>query len=192
MGISSLKRRENKLLAMYIDIVFILLVAIACYEGIKKGFIKSIISFTAFFIGFFMATKFASTVAVYLTNHQWLNYKWIPFLSFILVLALVFLTMHLLGRILEKSAELIMMGWFNKLIGILLYLLMYGLFYSMILYYLNQLHLLSEKQINASFFYNKLAPIAPMLLNQIGNWIPIFKNMIHQLENYFKSVSNKS
>jgi membrane protein required for colicin V production len=177
---------------MYIDIIFIFLVAIACYKGIKKGFIKSIISFTAFFIGFFIATKFAATVAVYLTQHQWVNHKWIPFLSFILVLALVFFALHLLGKILEKSAELIMLGWFNKLIGLLLYLLMYGLFYSMVLYYLNKLNLLSEKQINASFFYNKLAQIAPMVLNFIGNWIPIFKNMIHQLEVYFDSVTNKS
>jgi len=181
----------NKLHPMYIDIIFIFIVALACYKGIKKGFIGSIISFTAFFIGFFIATKFAATVAVYLTKHQWVNNKWIPFLSFILVLTLVFLAIHLLGKILEKSAELIMLGWFNKLIGLLLYLFMYGLFYSMILYYLNQLNLLSDNQKNASFFYNKLAPIAPMVINQIGNWIPIFKNMIHQLEDYFKSVSNK-
>jgi len=176
---------------MYIDIIFICLVALACYEGIKKGFIQSIISFTAFFIGFFIATKCSATVAVYLNQHQWVNYKWIPFLSFILVLALVYVVMNLLGKIIEKSAELIMLGWFNKLTGILLYLLMYGLFYSMMLYYLNQLHVLSDKQINASFFYNKLAPIAPMVLVHVGKWVPIFKNMIHHLEEYFKSVSNK-
>jgi membrane protein required for colicin V production len=85
-----------------------------------------------------------------------------------------------------------MLGWFNKLTGILLYLLMYGLFYSMVLYYLNQLQVLSDKQINASFFYNKLAPIAPMVINQVGNVVPLFKNMVVQLEEYFKSVSNKS
>lgn len=176
---------------MYIDIIFIFLVALACYKGIKKGFIRSVISITAFFIGFFIATKFAATVAVYLTKHQWVNNKWIPFLSFILVLALVYVAMNLLGKIIEKSAELIMLGWFNKLLGLLMYLLMYGLLYSMILYYLNQLHVLSDRQINASFFYNKLAPIAPIVLNHIGNWVPIFKNMIQQLEDYFKSVSNK-
>jgi len=177
---------------MYIDIIFIFLIALACYKGIKKGFIQSIFSFAAFFIGFFIATKFAATVAVYLTKHQWVNNKWIPFLSFILVLALVYVAMNLLGKIIEKSAELIMLGWFNKLTGILLYLLMYGLFYSMILYYLNQLHVLSDKQINASFFYNKLEPIAPMVINQVGNLVPVFKNMVVQLEEYFKSISNKS
>ena len=177
---------------MYIDIIFICLVALACYKGIKKGFIQSIFSFAAFFIGFFIATKFAATVAVYLTKHQWVNHQWIPFLSFIFVLALVFVAINLLGKIIEKSAELIMLGWFNKLTGILLYLLMYGLFYSMVLYYLNQLHVLSDKQINASFFYNKLAPIAPKVINQVGNIVPLFKNMVIQLEEYFNSVSNKS
>ena len=178
--------------AMYIDIIFVFIVALACYKGIKKGFIQSIFSFAAFFIGFFIATKFAASVAVYLTKHQWVNNKWIPFLSFILVLALVYVAMNLLGKIIEKSAELIMLGWFNKLTGILLYLFMYGLFYSMMLYYLNQLHILSDRQINASFFYNKLAPIAPMVINQVGNLVPLFKNMVVQLEEYFKSVSNKS
>jgi membrane protein required for colicin V production len=177
---------------MYIDIIFICLVAIACYKGIKKGFIGSIFSFAAFFIGFFIATKFAASVAVYLTKHKWVNHKWIPFLSFILVLALVFVAMHLLGKILEKSAELILLGWFNKLSGIMLYLLIYGIFYSMILYYLDQMNVLSVKQINASFFYNKLVPIAPMVINQVGNLVPLFKNMFVQLEEYFKSVSNKS
>lgn len=171
---------------MYIDIVFIFIVALACYKGIKKGFIKSIISFITFFIGFFVATKFSATVAVYLTKHQWVNYKWIPFLSFVLVLCLVFLAMNLLGKILEKSAELILLGWFNKLAGLMLYLFMYGLLYSMVLYYLNQLNLLSDKQINTSFFYNKLAPIAPLVLDQIGKWIPIFKNMGYQVEEYMK------
>jgi membrane protein required for colicin V production len=100
--------------------------------------------------------------------------------------------MNLLGKIIEKSAELILLGWFNKLSGIMLYLLIYGIFYSMILYYLNQMNVLSIKQINASFFYNKLVPIAPMVINQVGNLVPVFKNMVVQLEEYFKSVSNKS
>jgi membrane protein required for colicin V production len=62
----------------------------------------------------------------------------------------------------------------------------------MFLYYLNQLHVLSDKKIKASFFYNKLAPIAPMVIDQVGNVVPLFKNMVIQLDEYFKSVSNKS
>ena len=91
----------------------------------------------------------------------------------------------------EELSELIMIGWLNKLTGVLLYLLLYGLTYSVILFYAKSLGILSTSQIASSTFYPYVAPVAPDVMNAMGNIIPFFKDLFSQLEHFFSGVSNK-
>jgi len=174
-----------------IDVFFLVLMFFACLKGMKKGFINALFFSAGFFIGVAAAIKFSAIVASSLSTNGHLNGKWLPFLSFVLVFSIVVISMHYLGKLFQKTSELIMMGWLNKIGGICLFVLLYGITFSVLLFYANQLHLLKKETINASNFYPYISPLAPDVINAMGKIIPFFKDLFVQLEGYFNSVSNK-
>jgi membrane protein required for colicin V production len=176
---------------MYIDVIFIVLMSFAFMKGMKKGFIQSLFTFTGFFIGIAAGIKLSAVVGNYLASHASINARWLPLLSFIIVFALIVVAMHYLGKFFQKTSELVMMGWLNKLTGVILYVLLYGLTYSVVLFYAKTLGVLSAPQIAASSFYPYVAPVAPDVMNAMGNIIPFFKDLFSQLESFFSGVSNK-
>ena len=174
---------------MIIDIVFIILLIIAFLKGAKKGLIQSLFTFLAFFVGLAAAIKLSAIVANHLSHQTTIGSKWIPFVSFILVFAVIVILVRALGKFIEKANEMIMMGWINKIGGVLLYLFLYGIIYSILLFYLKNLGILKPTTIQVSIFYPYLSPLAPDALNLIGNIIPFFKDLFGQLERYFGLVS---
>ena len=103
---------------MIIDIAFIVLLIIAFLKGAKKGLIQSLFTFLAFFVGLAAAIKLSAIVATRLSNQNTLGSKWVPFISFILVFALIVILVRALGKFIEKANEMIMMGWINKIGGV--------------------------------------------------------------------------
>ena len=85
-----------------------------------------------------------------------------------------------------------MLGWLNKLGGILLYVLLYLFIFSVILFYAVQLHLIKEKTLTASVLYPYLQPLAPKIINGVGYILPFFKDMFAGLEAFFESISHKT
>jgi membrane protein required for colicin V production len=85
-----------------------------------------------------------------------------------------------------------MLGWLNKIGGILFYALLYLFVYSIILFYSQQLHLIKSETIQASTTYNYIEPIAPKLMSGLGFILPFFKNMFVELEHFFGQMSSKA
>ena len=162
----------------------------ACVKGLSKGFIKSVFAFFAFFIALAAALKLSAVVANRLSGSTHFDAKWMPFLSFVLVLALVYFVINMAGRILQKTAETVMLGWINKIGGAVFYMLLYGLFFSVVVFYAKQMQLISEETINKSLFYPYISPLAPEMMKITGNIIPFFKDIFSQLERFFEEVSN--
>ena len=176
---------------MIIDLIFLILLIVAFLKGIKKGLIKALFTFFAFFIGLAAAIKLSAVVANRMATHNSGFLKWYPFLCFILVFAIVVILVNAMGRFLEKTSEVVMLGWINKLGGVLFYLFLYGIFYSIIIFYLKNLGILKAQTIEASKFYPYISPIAPDALSLLGKIIPFFKDLFSQLEHYFDLVSKK-
>lgn len=176
---------------MLIDAVFALLVLLACIKGARKGFILALFSVLAFMAGLAAALKLSAVVANKLSSEPVLNGKWIPFLSFILVFIVVALLVNLAGRFLQQTAEVVMLGWVNKMAGICLFLLFYSLLYSILLFYSVQLHIIKKETTNVSMIYPVIQPLAPKVFDSIGIVIPFFKDLFSQLGHFFEGVSNK-
>ena len=76
---------------MLIDIVFAILLIMACIKGFQKGLIIAVFSIVAFIIGLAAALKLSTAVASWLGNSVSVNTKWLPFISFALVFFIVIL-----------------------------------------------------------------------------------------------------
>ena len=176
---------------MIIDIIFIGLMLLAFVKGAKKGLIHALFSCLAFFIGMLAAIKLSVVAAHYFSEHSNINGRWIPFISFILIFALVVVIINSVGKILEKTAEITMMSWINKVGGICLFLLLYGILFSVILFYAKNLNFIKKETIESSLFYPYISPLGPDIINNLGKIIPFFKDLFSQLEVYFDSISSK-
>ena len=103
---------------MLIDILLLILLALAVYKGWSKGFIMAVFVFISYFVALALAFHFSGSVEGYIRKHSSSDSKWFSFLSFILVMIGGIIAVRLVGKLIEKSAELLMLGFFNRLMGL--------------------------------------------------------------------------
>ena len=175
---------------MIIDIVFVILIALACFKGLSKGFIMASFSALGFIIGLAAALKLSAVVAARLSVHTG-NAKWLPLLSFVLVFIAVAVLINIIGKLIQKTFETVMLGWANRLAGLVLYALLYSIIFSIFLFYAVQLRLISSETVAASIVYPYLQPMGPKVIGCLGTIIPWFRNMFSGLENFFSSAAKK-
>lgn len=176
---------------MLIDAVFALLILLACIKGYRKGLIIALFSIIAFIVGLAAALKLSAVVAAKLSTTISASGKWLPVISFILVFLIVVLLVNLAGKMLQKSVEMVLLGWVNRIGGMILYALLYSIIFSIFLFYAVQLHFIKPETIRASQCYSFLQPLGPAVIDKLGSVIPFFKDMFHSLEAFFNKVSNK-
>jgi membrane protein required for colicin V production len=177
--------------SMIIDITFAILIALACFKGYKKGLIVALFSFFGLVIGLAAALKLSAVVADHLKNSINIAAKWLPFLSFILVFIIVVLLVRLGAKLIEKTLEAALLGWANRLGGILLYALVYTIILSIFLFYSEKINLLKQATIKDSICYSFIEPWGPTFIEWFGKLIPAFKDIFAQLENFFASFQQK-
>jgi len=176
---------------MLIDTVALVLLIISVFKGFTKGFIVALFSFLAFIIGLAAALKLSTLVASYIGNAVNISQRWLPVIAFLVVFLIVALAIRLGAKMLEGVVKLAMLGWLNRLGGIILYILIYFFIFSILLFYAQQLHLLKPQTIEASVSYPWIQPIAPKIMSIMGAVIPFFKDMFDQLLQFFQNVSGK-
>ena len=174
-----------------IDIIFAILIVISIFKGYRKGLIIAIFSIVAFIVGLAAALKLSATVAAHLQNSVSISGKWLPFLSFAMVFGLVAVLVGMGGKLIEKTFEMALLGWANRIGGILLFVILYTIIFSIFLFYAEKIHLFEEATIQSSKVFPFIKPWGPKVINAFGTILPIFKDMFTQLSNYFESLSPK-
>ncbi|HUQ65653.1 MAG TPA: CvpA family protein, partial [Flavitalea sp.] len=112
---------------MVIDILFLVMMAIAVFKGIRNGLIVAVFSIVGWILGIMAAFKFADVAAGYLKGSLNMSPSTVHILSFIIIFLLVMLLVNLGAKLVEKTVELAFMGWLNRLGGIFFYVLLYTL-----------------------------------------------------------------
>lgn len=175
---------------MLIDIIFIVLLVIAIVKGYRKGFIIAVFSLLAIIIGLAAAIKLSVVTASWLKDSIHVAAKWLPVIAFAVVFIVVVLLVRLGAKALEKTAELVFLGWLNKLSGIILYIALYTVILSVLLFYAEKVNLVQPAAIASSKTYEFIKPWGPKAINAIGSLVPFFKDMFQQLEDFFSRLSH--
>ncbi len=174
---------------MVIDVIVFGLMVLALFKGWTKGFVLAVFSFFAFVVGLAAAIKLSAVVAGYLSAHTNIGSRWLPVLAFALVFILVAFLVRLGAKAIEGVLRAAMLGWANKVGGILLYALLYLFIFSVLLFYAQQLNLIKPHTMEDSVCYPYLKPLAPKVISGLGVVLPFFKNMFAQLEQFFEGLS---
>lgn len=176
---------------MIIDIIFAVLIVLAIIQGYRRGFIVAIFSFIAIIIGLAAALKLSAAVANYLGHSVKISEKWLPIVSFAIVFIVVVLLVRLGARAIQRVTETMMLGWVNRLGGIILYVVIYTTVFSVVLFYANQIKLIRPETMQASITYKSIQPFGPKAINGLAAVIPFFRDMFAELEKFFGNVSDK-
>ena len=177
---------------MVIDIIFCILLLIAVVKGWRRGLIIAVFSVIALVVGLAAAMKLSTVVAAWLKDSTSISVQWLPFLSFAIVLVGVILLIRWGANLIQASLEVTLMGWVNRLGGMVLYILIYTLAFSVLLFYATQLKLLNEEAITQSVTYSKIQPLGPMVINTFGRLVPWFKDMFTELEGFFTQIAQQA
>ncbi len=176
---------------MIVDVIGAIILILAVLKGFRQGLIVALFSVIAFIIGLAAALKLSAVVADHLGKAVKVSDKWLPIISFAVVFLIVVLLVRLGAKFIQKTVELAMLGWLNRVGGILLYAGLYILIFSILLFYADQLGIIKAETKNDSVTYRYIQPWGPKLMDALGTIIPIFKGMFRDLEDFFDSVSKQ-
>jgi membrane protein required for colicin V production len=176
---------------MSIDLLFLLFMVLAVFRGLRQGFIIAVFSAVAVVIGLAAAIKLSAIVAGYGRANTHISSRWLPVLAFALVFLVVVIGVRAGGRLAEKAVDLALLGWLNKLAGVLLFAAVYTIILSVLLFYAVQVHLVSAGTLSSSVTYPFIRPWGPVVIDEFGKFVPWFKGMFTQLEDFFGRLGNK-
>jgi membrane protein required for colicin V production len=148
---------------MLIDIIFYSMMVIAVFKGLRNGLIVAIFSIIGWILGLMAAFKFSAIAAQYLEGSLNLSPRVLSIVAFFLVFALVLLVVNLGAKLVEKTVEIAMLGWLNRIGGIFFYVLLYALIFSVVIYFAEKVKLLNEETISSSKVYEWVKPLAQII-----------------------------
>jgi membrane protein required for colicin V production len=176
---------------MILDLVLAVLLIVAIFKGVQRGLIISVFSVIGLIVGLVAAMKLSAVAAAYLKGTVNVSARWLPIIAFIVVFLIAVLLVRLGAKALEKTVKIAMLGWLNRIGGIVLFVTLYTIIFSVALFYASKINLISPEAIQASKTYQYIQPWGPWAIDAIGSVIPIFKNLFKDLEDFFMSLSNK-
>ena len=176
---------------MLLDLIFAVIIILAVLRGYQRGLVVGLFSLVAVIIGLAAAMKLSTAVAGYIGKSVKVSDGWLPIISFAVVFLIVILLIRLGARAIEKTVEVAMLGWVNKIGGIILFAAIYMVVFSVLLFYAEQMKLLQPETINKSVTYSFVQPWGSKAINGFGSVLPIFKGMFNDLEQFFDGVSKK-
>lgn len=174
---------------MIIDIICIVVVIAGIFRGYQRGLIIGVFSLLSVVIGLAAALKLSTVVAGYIGKAVKVSEEWLPLISFALVFFVVVLLIRLGARAIEKTIEIAMLGWVNRLGGIIFFVAVYLLVLGVLFFYGEQMKLISPEMIQQSKTWSFIAPWGPKAIDALGSVIPLFKDMFSELQEFFGRLS---
>ena len=176
---------------MILDVIVAVLLVLALIKGFRQGLIMGLFSFISILIGLAAAIKLSAVVAGYIGKAVKVSDQWLPVISFAVVFLIVILLVRLGAKLIQRTVEVAMLGWVNRLGGMLFYAALYITVFSILLFYAEQMKLVKPETTEKSVTYSVVQPWGPKAISIFGKVIPAFKDMFAELEEFFSGVSGK-
>ena len=176
---------------MLIDILYCIIIVLALWKGYRQGLILGLFSMVAIFIGLAAAIKLSVIAAAYLERSGKISGPWLPVVSFIIVFIAVLILVWLAAKAIESSIKLVMLGWLNRLGGMVCFAIIYTLVFGIFLFYAEKMKWFGPETIRESRLYEYIAPWGPRAIDWLGQLLPWFKDMFNKLEDFFGNLAHQ-
>lgn len=158
----------------YIDVVLGLLLVFSAISGFRKGLVVELASLAALVLGIWGAIEFSYVTSDFLVENFDLQTKYLNIISFILTFVVIVILVHIIGNVVNKLVETVMLGFINKLAGLAFGILRAALILSIILVVFDKIdedvQILSPEAKSESRLYDPIRNFAPSIFPFIDFW----------------------
>ncbi len=158
-----------------VDIILLICFVPALVQGLRKGFISQVIAIISIIAGVWVSARFTASASTWLAQYIEGSEQVLKVISFALIFIAVIAVLAILGRLLEGTVKLIMLGWLNRLLGMVLSLVKAGLIVGLVIMAFcslnNTFSLVSEEVLNGSVLF-------PPLKNMAYTVFPYLKELL--------------
>ena len=162
-----------------LDAIILIALIPAIIQGIRKGFISQAISIISIVVGIWASARFASIVTAWVSQYITASEQVLKIVAFALILVFVFLVLGLLGKLLESVLKLVMLGWVNRLLGVVFSLMKAFLIIGLVIIAFNSLNssfgIVNPEVISDSVLYGPLKNLADAVFPDIKNMLTFNK-----------------
>ena len=147
-----------------VDIILLLCFVPGIIRGLSKGFMVQVCNLVGFVASVWCAWKFAVMLGAYLAPHFNLSPTLTNTIAFAIILIIVTILFALLGKLLRKLMKVIMLGWLDRLLGVILAILFTVAILGVIILIFNSLdahwHIIKSDILQNSALYRGIRNIA--------------------------------
>ena len=147
-----------------LDIILLLCFVPVIIGGLRRGFIAQVVAIISIILGIWLSFKFSAVLSGWLG--QWIEAgeQVLHVISFAVIMILAILALAAVGKLIEATVKIILLGWLNRLLGLIFALLKYALIIGLLLMLFNslngQFHLVNQKVLDSSLLYGPLLNLA--------------------------------
>lgn len=158
----------------YIDIILLILLVLSAINGFRKGLISEVASLAALILGIWGAIEFSYITSDFLVENFHLTTEYLNIISFVVTFVVIVILVHIVGNTVSKMAETVMLGYVNKLAGLVFAVLKSALILSIILVVFDKIDqdvkILPKEAKSNSRMYEPIRSLAPSIFPFIENW----------------------
>lgn len=174
---------------MWIDVLYLIFLIAFLLRGYLKGVVVALFAVISIILGIFCAMKFSHVVAQGLFKGNGEGSMFIPFLSYVIVFALVVVLVRLGAKAIDKALSALLLGVFNRLAGALLYGVIATLVFSSFLWFINQFGWINPDTMAKSYTGGFLLSFAPDAFAIIGKVVPAAKELFSGLTDFSNAIN---
>lgn len=154
-----------------LDLIILIPLLLWARQGYNKGLIISVASFAALILGLYFAFFFSDFTAGKLTDYFTIDKEYLTLISFAVTFVVVVIGVVLVGNLLQKFINVLMLGFLNKAAGAVFGVLKGALYLSVLIFVINYFDvgdlLIKQKYRDGSMLYKPVELFAPMLYSQL-------------------------
>ena len=155
-----------------LDLILLIPLLLFAFNGYKKGIIIEVTTLVALVLGIYAALFFSNYTANLLTGSFNISTDYLNIIAFIATFIGVLVAVMIIGKLLEKVVNLLMLGIVNKLAGALFGIVKGALLLSILIFLINYFDtnasIIKKEARTKSILYKNIEPVAPWIYEKFN------------------------
>ncbi|MGB0929564.1 MAG: CvpA family protein [Chitinophagales bacterium] len=164
-----------------IDISFLVVLIYGISQGLKKGFIGTLLSIAKFVVTLFIALRFSFIFSRVLDKFFIGGNSFTPILAFIILIIMVGGFFYFIGNTLEQFMKAAHLSQLNRSLGIFLWVIALIIGYSTVISMSDSSGLLADWVKNTSYVYPYIEPFSDVASCKLSEIFPAIQKIMQSL-----------
>lgn len=158
-----------------VDIIILVCLVPFMIKGGIDGFIRQLTGIISLVLGAWASWKFSALISEWIAKWLEASNQLINIISYVIIFVVVVIVLYLIGKMLENIVKLVMLGWLNRLLGVIFAALKCFIVLGILIIIFTSLNevleIVSQDYLNESVLYNPIKNLAENIFPSIKNYL---------------------